>query len=623
MFWELVTIIPVWSCYELLSIATFAHWHPSLIFSAAVPVGFVTSTWLHFFGQLYTPLGVTLSCLILGLYVVVGTAAHFLHRRWIWLHLPDTSYLVIGCCCLVFLVGCHSSFLQSGLCSQGTTYSDLPFHMNLITSFAYGVNSNRSSFWPFQTTFYAFETLIYPIIPDYHATVLVSVGASVRMSLFIPSFMLSVSLVCALWHLGRQFSTERFVAEATVVLFCFAGGDGWKRLFRDYSSADPSVLLNTNYAHNFGDHETFWIHPVIHFLFPQRSAMFSMPLVIVATIAFVQCIAGGYQSKLLMFVAGLSISLIPMTSGHSFLAVCILAGFFAAGSFPLKNPGRWMNFFVHWLLFSVPIVVVGLPQSLAYVRRAWLGEFVRAEVIWKEYGKATLGTCLWMWWESLSVFLVLSIFHCWFALERRQIAIYGPAFGVFILANILRFQPGAMDNTKIFIAAWYPLACCAVGQFFARLHTRTPPLAAALAIGATASGILCIVKSLSVPFPIFLPQDLEVGLWAIENTPLESVFLTTEYPGMAVTAIAGRTALMTFPGWAWTHGIYNVYRTALVAEMWKTANAQLFRERGTRYALSMLGRQKERFNVNEPDPGWITVFKLKGVEVWEVVDELL
>jgi hypothetical protein len=324
-----------------------------------------------------------------------------------------------------------------------------------------------------------------------------------------------------------------------------------------------------------------------------------------------------------MLVSGLSISLIPMTSGHSFLAVCILAAFFAAGSFPLKDRGQWLNFFVHWAVFSLPISVVGLPQGLVYVRRAWQALFFRADVIWKDYGEATLSTCLWMWWESLSVFLVLSLFHCWFALERRQVAMYGPAFAVFVLANVVRFQPGAMDNTKIFIAAWYPLACCAVGQFFVKLRAKTPALAAVLGIGATAAGILCVAKSLSIPWPVFSPQDLEVGLWAIENTPLESVFLTVEYPGIPVTAIAGRTALMTFPGWAWTHGIYNRYRTALVAEMWKTASTQLFREHGTRYALRMFARQKEPFNVNEADPGWIRVFRLKDLEVWEVVDELL
>jgi hypothetical protein len=110
---------------------------------------------------------------------------------------------------------------------------------------------------------------------------------------------------------------------------------------------------------------------------------------------------------------------------------------------------------------------------------------------------------------------------------------------------------------------------------------------------------------------------------SIENTPLESVFLTMTYPGIPVTAIAGRTALMTFPGRAWTHGIYDRSRTALISQMWSTASTKLFRDSNTQYILRIMARQKEQFNVSHFDPGWICVFILEDVKVWEVVDELL
>jgi hypothetical protein len=228
-----------------------------------------------------------------------------------------------------------------------------------------------------------------------------------------------------------------------------------------------------------------------------------------------------------------------------------------------------------------------------------------------------------MWWESLSLFVFISLFHCWFSFQGSQISMYLPAFGVFIVANFVRFQPGAMDNTKIFIAAWFPLACCAVAHFLLSIVHRARTLAFALFIASTVSGTLCVLKSLSIPYPIFSSQELDVAIWSIENTPIESVFLTAIYPGIPVTSIAGRTALMTFPGWAWTHGIYNTTRHADIERMWQTADPAMFVAVATNYALRIQSRQQDKWEVDPGDSRWLKVFAYKDIEVWEVVDPLI
>jgi hypothetical protein len=610
----------MWTCYELLNVFLSTHWHPTLILSASVPIAFITFAWAHFFAQLFTPLGPSLSILITGIYLIIAFLTRLFRRRASPPKLPDSFYLLILASTVLMLIACHSSFLQAGYNSQGTTYSDLPFHMNLITSFAYGVNSRRDSFWPFRTTFYAFEPLVYPIIPDYHSTVLVTIGSSVRMSVFLPTFFLSVSIICSLYHLGLRFSTLRYVPELTVILFCFAGGDGWKRLFRN---AEATAQLNTNYAHNFGDHETFWLHSLIHFLFPQRSAMFSITLCIVATIAIIDCVSREFQWLTQLAVAGFCIALLPMASGHSFLAICLLAALFAIVFCPWLTPRRWPRFLAAWIIFAVPIAVIGLPQSFQYVQRARRGEFIKIKGIWLDYGPPTVFTFVMMWWESLSVFVFLSVFHCWWAFSRAQAAVYAPAFGVFIVSNILRFQPGAMDNTKVFTVAWFPLACAAVAHLLVVVWRRAPWIAAALAITGTASGFLCVAKSLGSPFPVFSPQEFNAGLWAIENTPIESVFLTIEYPGCPVTAIAGRTALMTFPGWAWTHGVISNERVWAVQNLWNSPRTEYFHQYNTQYALRQTERSQMNWSVDPGDTGWLEVFAEKGVEIWEAVVPLL
>jgi hypothetical protein len=355
--------------------------------------------------------------------------------------------------------------------------------------------------------------------------------------------------------------------------------------------------------------------------------MFSMSISVIATIVLTEAVKRGFSQPSLMVLAGFLISLIPMTSGHSFLAVCLLAVFIALQSFPFSTLKKWPHAVKNWILFSIPIIVLGLPQSLIFVQRAHQGNFITIAAIWGDYGGYGIVPCLTMWWESLSVFVFIAVAHCWFVISRAQSRLYLPAFGVFIVANFVRFQPGAMDNTKIFLAAWFPLACCAVAECFLSFLNH-PNIAVGLIsvylLGLSMfSGALCIGKSLAVPFPIFYPPEWDVGIWAIENTPVDAVFLTPVYPGIPMTSIAGRTALMTFPGWAWTHGIYNSSRTALIEKLWATHDRGLFLENKIGYVFRDLGRGQEVFDVPPWDTGWMKVYEGKEIEVWKVVEPLL
>jgi hypothetical protein len=121
---------------------------------------------------------------------------------------------------------------------------------------------------------------------------------------------------------------------------------------------------------------------------------------------------------------------------------------------------------------------------------------------------------------------------------------------------------------------------------------------------------------------MFYEEEFEVGVWAIENTPINAVWLTPTYPGTPMTSIAGRTALMTFPGWAWTHGIYNLSRQQLMEELWKQRDPELFRTHSVQYVYKNIGRENHTFDVGV-DTRWMKVFESKAVEVWRVVDGLI
>ena len=69
-------------------------------------------------------------------------------------------------------------------------YGDMPFHLNIINSFLYGVNAHASVFSGFKAVFFADGTLVYPFLPDWHIAVLVGCGGCVRRLLVLARLLL-------------------------------------------------------------------------------------------------------------------------------------------------------------------------------------------------------------------------------------------------------------------------------------------------------------------------------------------------------------------------------------------------------------------------------------------------
>ncbi len=59
----------------------------------------------------------------------------------------------------------------------GSVYADLPFHLNLLSSFVYGCNQQATAFSSLLSPFYSGEHLAYPYIPDFYSAALVAAGS--------------------------------------------------------------------------------------------------------------------------------------------------------------------------------------------------------------------------------------------------------------------------------------------------------------------------------------------------------------------------------------------------------------------------------------------------------------
>ena len=160
-------------------------------------------------------------------------------------------------------------------------YGDLPFHLSVITGFAFGQN-----FPPEDPTF-AGVRFTYPFITDFISAMFVRAGASLRDSMFIENWILGIALVGVLHRFGQQLVRNRTAAILTPVLVILNGGFGWTQLFSDVNKGEGGVFqVLTHIKHSYTILPEVaegyrWGNAVTSLLVPQRGFLLGIPLAVI------------------------------------------------------------------------------------------------------------------------------------------------------------------------------------------------------------------------------------------------------------------------------------------------------------------------------------------------------
>src|SRR6184192_1124856 len=160
-------------------------------------------------------------------------------------------------------------------------YGDLPFHLSVITRFAFGQN------YPPEDPTFAGARFTYPFLTDFISAIFVRLGATLRESLFIENWIIGVALVGVLHRFGLQLVRNRTAAILTPVLVILNGGFGWWMLFGDVNKSDSGVFHILNHIeHSYTILPDVaqgwrWGNAVTSLLVPQRGFLLGIPLAVI------------------------------------------------------------------------------------------------------------------------------------------------------------------------------------------------------------------------------------------------------------------------------------------------------------------------------------------------------
>jgi hypothetical protein len=473
------------------------------------------------------------------------------------------------------------------LAHYNNTWSDWSFHATVTSAFAYGHNL------PPQNPIFAGTPFRYPFAPDFASALLVGGGWSIPAALIWPSWAMTVLALSGLILWARRLTGGISAGLVAVTLTLLGGGLGFWLFFGDAARLGLiNALMHIAQTYDkpqVDSHDPLaniqWYNPILSYYLPQRSFVFGAAIVLAVLLLLtppllttpffrwretVTTILSSWRrwtlkSEAVAFlVAGGLTGLLPLFHVHSLVVLGIVTACWAL-LFPRP---AWLGFFAVMLLLAVPRLLMavpgdpGAPPEHQYPR--WLAGWMS-------------GTDLppWFWIKNTGLFwpLLLLALLSPLALRGRARQLIAPFSLVFLVANLVKFQPWDWDNSKLLVF-WYMASAVAVGALLVRLaraHLLGGVLAVAIWLSLVASGVLSLMQFLPPQGPAYVwfsAEEVQLAAQIRQQTPPQAVFVTGQEPNNAIADLAGRPVLMSYPGWLWSYGINYAQREADIARIY-------------------------------------------------------
>jgi hypothetical protein len=499
-----------------------------------------------------------------------------------------------------------NSGLSTGLLNN---FGDLPFHLSVITSFAFGNN------FPPEDPTYAGVRFTYPFVSDFISAVFVRCGADLVQSMFIPNFILGMSFVGLVHRWALVMLRDKLAAIITPLIVILNGGFGWTLLFEKAGTNAGGlfgVLMDLPPSFTIIPETTWrWGNAVSTLLVPQRGFLMGLPL---ATIAFTQwwlatsekpetekpgtyatgkktrqkSVATPQPSRISlntrrMIAAGVAAGLLPLVHAHSFVVVMAMAGCLALIRI------RWRE----WFAFFAVSSVIAIPQLLWSTIHSAVdaGSFFAWEVGW-DHGQENP---IWFWFKNTGIFIPL-IFAAilskrdGYVVPKRLLLFYLPFTLCFIIPNVLKMAPWIWDNIKV-LYYWWLASAPIVAVLLARLWREgriRRIIAVLLLVCVTLAGALDVagIALRSVKYEVFDTAGIRFAEFVKQQTTPRALIMHAPVHNTPVF-LTGRRSLMGYPGHIWTHGLQFVQRESEIKRIYLGSPdaEQLIGNYGIEYAV--------------------------------------
>lgn len=592
-------------------------------FFSSIVIGILFFTWLVFLVSLAfdnLSSGLTVSLFLSLIFLFVYHSRLIQSIKFDIKKISKTSFVVLA---LIFLfsffivsasvLGTREDGIHIGL----NAYGDMALHLSIVNSFSLADN------FPPQYSVYSGKRLGYPFLFDFFSSILVETGVSLRASVLVPTIIVMLCLFSLFYCLALRFSSaenknnkknKKRAAVFAILFLAFSGGLGFIYFLKESPLSVNAILKNNvDYTHN--PELGLFLMNFTNNLIPQRTILFGIALGLIILIGLVSYVnkiekyknedkgETKKSSKLLVFI-GILTGLLPLFHAHIYVSLMIFSAvlFLLFSWESLKELKNLKREIYKLAYFFIPAILLVLPQAL-WMKSQIAENFLSIRLGWMLEKLSLLGFAK-FWLMNLGIMLLLLI--AGFAVcgkKQRKIAL---AFlSLFIVANIIQFQPWSFDNHKIFMF-WLLGSVLIMAEFAEWLYNKKILKYCLILIIPIAifSGLLTLTFIINNNPLLYTSEDVYIAKLISENTEKHGVFLTSDKHNHPVPMLAGRTIFEGYRGWLWTHGFSYADRDKIKKAIYEATDKEkactLLNENSINYIfIGESERASELFELNK------------------------
>lgn len=452
-----------------------------------------------------------------------------------------------------------------------STYGDLPLHLGIITSL-------RDAAFPPEYSILPGERLSYPFLMDSLSTSFMIFGLPLRWAVIIPGTLMMGLVFSGYMILAdRMASGRRAVVIATLFVF-INGGLGFLYSLDTLGVSNGGSVnslqsgtwlerLNTilrgwyqtpaNHAEQ-SYYNLRWSNIIVDMLVPQRTFLGGWCMLLPCIYLLYDAAARKEQRFPLrqMVLLGVMAGGLPLLHTHSFLALGLLSAGWMV--YDLCHRGKLWP----WLLYGGLACILAAPQLFGFTFRHTNGNssFVYFQFNWvnNSGGNGLRDGYLFFYIKNIGIPVILLILSLFEKNPRRRFIAAG-AFTIFVVAELIIFQPNEYDNNKLFYV-WWALCAVLAAEYAVEIFDRLRGLrgryvlAVMTAIACLATGTLSIARECVSDYQMYAASDVEAAQYVEENTDRDSTFICWTQHINPVSALAGRRIVCGPSLWLTFHG---------------------------------------------------------------------
>ena len=515
-------------------------------------------------------MGFYLPAQLLGLLLAcgVGAVGFIFSRKHAMIQTPwkaEVPFFIAGgvvlTICLV-LLSTHTIVLRDGALYVGqSTYGDLSMHLGFISSIA-----TQGTFPPMYSIC-PDKPVCYPFLSESVGSTIYLFGTSLRFATMLTAAYAMLLVVTGVYCFFEEWLGETRKSVFAMLLFFIGGGFGFWYFF-DLLKDHPENLtrLFTEFYQtptNFVPEGLRWVNPIADMMIPQRALLFGWALLF-PCLFLLHRVAIKKDTSAFVPLAVLAGAL-PLIHTHSFLALGIISGFYFIRSL-LKNEGK-----AQWIGYAkyLGIVLLLAAPQLIFFTFKQSGSFLKFHFNWANESD----NYFWFYIKNFGLIAILAPV-AFIAAKKEDRGVVGGALLIWLIAELIQFQPNPYDNNKLlFIAFAYACGLVSGWLFDAKDRLASGPLSNRYSV-ALLSAVVCVTMFLSGALTLgreyvseyqLIDQDqLSAAEYVEDNTAPNATFLTYNNHNNCIAALTGRNIVCGSGSYLYFHGVdYSAREKAL------------------------------------------------------------